>query len=94
MSEHNSISRAIRRKDIWDARREIQTYADPIYRSPSKLNEIHLQVIPRKIMDLEIDALEQDINSDFEENSPHQEGVISEMYQRPNKSYFQESPEL
>ena len=31
---------------------------------------------------------------DFEENSPFQEGVISEIYQRPNMSYFQESPEL
>ena len=31
---------------------------------------------------------------DFEENSPYQEGLISEMYQRPNTSYFQEPPEL
>ena len=31
---------------------------------------------------------------DFEENSPYQEGVISEMYQRPNGSYLQEPPEL
>ena len=27
---------------------------------------------------------------DSEENSPHQEGIISELYQRPNKTYFQE----
>ena len=38
-------------------------------------------------MDLDIDALEQDINTDFKENSPYQEGVISEIYQRPDKSY-------
>ena len=38
--------------------------------------------------------LETDINTDFEENSPHQEGVISQTYQRPNRSYFQEPPEL
>ena len=31
---------------------------------------------------------------DFKENSPYQEGVISETYQRPYKSYFQEPPEL
>ena len=31
---------------------------------------------------------------DFEENSTYQEGVISEMYQRPDRSYFQEPPEL
>ena len=46
------------------------------------------------ITDLDIDALEQDINIDFEENSPYQEGVISEMYQRPDRSYFQEPPEF
>ena len=29
-----------------------------------------------------------DINLDFEENSPFQEGVISETIQRPDKSFF------
>ena len=31
---------------------------------------------------------------DFEEISPHQEGIISELYQRPNKTYFQEPKDL
>ena len=31
---------------------------------------------------------------DFEENLPHQEGIISELYQRPNKTYFQEPKDL
>ena len=35
-----------------------------------------------------------DINIDFEENSPFQEGVISEAYQRPDKLFFQEPQEL
>ena len=35
-----------------------------------------------------------DINLDFEENSPFQEGIISEAYQRPEKSFFQEPWEL
>ena len=69
-----------------DTRKEIPPYAKP--------TEIPLQVIPRKLMNLDIDTLEQDINKDFEENSSYQEGVISEMYQRPDKSYFQEPPEL
>ena len=30
----------------------------------------------------------------FEENSAHQEGIISEMYERPDKSYIQEPTEL
>ena len=38
--------------------------------------------------------LDTNINMDFEENSHYQEGVISETYQRPNRSYFQEPAEL
>ena len=29
-----------------------------------------------------------DPNIDFEENSPHEEGIISEMYESPEKSYI------
>ena len=32
-----------------------------------------------------------DINLDFEENSPFQEGIISETIQRPDKSFFSKS---
>ena len=42
---------------------------------PSNPTEIPLQVIPRKLTDLDIDALEQDINMGFKENSPYQVGV-------------------
>ena len=31
---------------------------------------------------------------EFEENSPHQEGIISETYERPDKLYIQEPTEL
>ena len=31
---------------------------------------------------------------DFEGNSPYQKGVISEICQRPEKSYFQVPPEM
>ena len=31
---------------------------------------------------------------EFEENSSHQEGIISKNYERPNKSYIQEPTEL
>ena len=40
-------------------------------------------------MDLDID-----INTDFEESSPYQKGIISETYQRPDRSYFQDTPEI
>ena len=34
------------------------------------------------------------INFDFKENSPFQEGIMSETYQRPDKTFFQEPKEL
>ena len=37
--------------------------------------------------------IDPELNTDFEDNSPFQEGVISEKYQRPDKSYFQEPQE-
>ena len=41
--------------------------------------------------DLELDL---EINKDFEENSPYQEGIISEIYQRPDRSQIVDPPEL
>ena len=40
--------------------------------------------------------MENDIdqNLDIEENSPFQEGIISKMYERPDRSYVQEPYEL
>ena len=64
-------------------------YPDPIFRPPLKPSEIPLQEIHRKLTNLD-----NDINTGFEENSPYQEGVISEIYQRPNRLYFQGPPEL
>ena len=34
------------------------------------------------------------INFEFEENSPYQEGIMSETFQRPDKSFFQNPKEL
>ena len=33
-------------------------------------------------------------NLDFEENLPHQEGIISKMYVSPDQSYFEKPQEL
>ena len=76
------------RKTIQDISRESLWYLDKIYRPP-KPPEIPIKEIPRKLSDLD-----PEINTGFEENSPFQEGMISETYQRPDKSYFQEPPEL
>ena len=35
-----------------------------------------------------------DCNIDFEESSPHEEGIISETYVSPDKSYIEEPHEL
>ena len=42
----------------------------------------------------DLSDLDMDRNIDFEENSPYQEGIISETYERPDKSYFKEPSEL
>ena len=44
-----------------------------------------------KKIDLDLDL---DINRDIEENSPYQEGIISEVYERPHKSQLVDPPEL
>ena len=77
------------RKTIEDISMKILAFAVPIYRPPPKPTEIPLQEIPRNLMDLDTES-----NMDFEGNSPFQEGVVSEMYQRSNRSYIQEPPEL
>ena len=64
---------------------EIPKYPDPIYRPPPKPITLPISAVPRNLSDIN-----PEINMDFEENSPYQEGVILEMYQRPDKSYFQE----
>ena len=38
--------------------------------------------------------LDLEIKKGFEENSPYQEGIISEIYQRPYKSQLVDPPEL
>ena len=38
--------------------------------------------------------LGQEPNVDFEENSPHQEGIITEMYVAPDQSYLEQLQEL
>ena len=41
-----------------------------------------------------VENINSNINFDFKENSPFQEGVISETFQRLDKSFFQEPKEL
>ena len=61
-------------------------YVRPLPRPPDVTNSI----------DSQKDLLETDLdrNINIEENSPFQEGIISETYERPDKSYIQEPYEL
>ena len=59
--------------------KDIPFYPDPTYRPPPKPMRTPM---PESSESTDINP---EINTDFEENSPFQEGIISEMYQRPNK---------
>ena len=69
--------------------RHIPFYPDPWIKSPARLPDVKIQDNRRTTLDLDLD-----INKDLEENSPYQEGIILEMYQRPDKSQLLEPPEL
>ena len=68
--------------------KDIPFYPYPAYRPPPKAMWIPISESPEKI------DISLELNTDFEENSPFQEGVISETYQRPDKSIFQEPQEF
>ena len=80
---------AISKRTIQDKNRELPFYPDPIYRPPPRLPENLQPNNPVSKPDTR-----PKINIEFEENSLHQEEMISEFYQRPNKTYFQEWKDL
>ena len=88
-SSSDSGSRMVKRKTIQDISREIPTYPDPIYRPPPKPTEIPRQELPRNVSDFD-----PEMNTALEENSIFQQSVISETYERQDKSCFQEPQEL
>ena len=65
--------------------RETPPYINPIMRPPSRPPDLDDNSRPNLI---------KDCNIDFEENSLHQEGVISETYKSLDKSYTKEPHEL
>ena len=64
--------------------RPISTYPDPFQRPQPRPPDV------KKVKDTRKDLMDLDMNRtiNIEENSPYQEGVISEMYERPDKSQF------
>ena len=64
--------------------RSIPPYHEPFLRPPPRPPDVTDVKNNRKdLLDLDTDR-----NIDFKENSPYQEGIISEMYERPDKSLF------
>ena len=64
-------------------------YPDPVMKPPSRPPDKIAQNDRQINLDLDLE-----INQDFEENSPYQEGIISEIYQILEKSQLVEPPEL
>ena len=77
------------RRKIQGQNREQPLYPDPIYRSPPRPPDNLRPNHPESKSDAG-----PKIDIEIEENSPHQEGIILEIYQRSDKSYFQEPKDL
>ena len=67
----------------------IPIYPNQVAKLPPKLPDKMTQ--DDRQIDLELGL---EINKDFEEKSPYQEGIISEIYQRPDKLQIVDPPEL
>ena len=68
---------------------DVPFHLDPLLRPPKQ--EPIKQNIPQNIQEIDPNP---NINLDFEQNSPFQEGVMSETFQRLGKSFFQNPKEL
>ena len=88
-TEHKSTAQTDIRQPIGPRieTRQIPFYLYLILRLPPRLPD--LKENRRDLLDLDMDR-----NIDFEENSPYQEGIISETYERLDRSYFKEPSEL
>ena len=65
-------------------------YHEPFVRPPPRPPDVTAMKDNRK----DLSDIDMDRKIKFEENSPHQEGIISETYERPDKSFIQEPPKL
>ena len=67
--------------------RQTTAYSRPIIRPPQR---------PPELVDRRNYRTDTGIDPtlDFEENSPHQEGIITEMYESPDESYIEQPHEL
>ena len=66
----------INRKMMQRTSKDIPFYPDPMYRPPLKSVRIPMSEVSENI------DIDPELNTEFKENSPFQEGVTSEIYQR------------
>ena len=85
----DTSTKIIDRKTIQDVGRKFPSILTQFMDPQPKPVKTSVPNIPGSLSDIDAKP-----TIDFEENSLFQEGVISETYQRPDKSYFQEPQKL
>ena len=64
---------------------DVPFHPGPVYRPPPKPIEHDVSNQQGSQSSSSIEDINPNINFDFEENSPFQEGVMSKLFQRPDK---------
>ena len=73
---------------------DVPFHPGPVYRSPPNPIRHDVSNLQGSQSSPGIEDINPNINLDFKENSPFQEGVMSKTFQRLDKSFFQEPKEL
>ena len=72
---------------------DVAFHPGSVYRPPPKpIKQNMMHVLSSQSSSVK--NINPNINFDFEENSPFQEGIMSETFQRPDRSFFQEPQDL
>ena len=72
---------------------DVPLHPGPVYRPPPKPIKHNVSKQQGSQSSSSIEDINPNINFDFEENSPFQEGVMSKTFQRLDKLFFQEPKE-
>ena len=67
---------------------DVAFHIGPVYRPLPGPNKQDMSYPQSSHSSTNIEDINPNINFDFEENSPFQEGIMSETFQRPDKTFF------
>ena len=73
---------------------DVPFHPGPVYRPPPKPIKHDMSNQQSSQSSSSIEDINPNIDLDFEENSPFQEGVMSKTFQRLDKYFFQEPKEI